>query len=276
MSGHDRDEPLISIGELAARTNVPGSTLRSWEQRLGFPEPVRTAGGQRRYRPSDVELVTRVMAERERGLSLTAAVGAVLDAPQVGVGSLFAQLRSRFPHLDVLSFGPDVMRSLSHAIEDECLAHASRPLLFGSFQDLRGYRRASRRWRVLARSAAAAVAFADFPETDPDATPVRVALTAERPMNNEWSVVCLDAELTVTLVAWERPRGNPTAPRRFEALLSLEPDVVHHAARLCAVTAEDAGVPGLVDLVGQRSARGGEDAARTASLLRRFATYADR
>jgi MerR family transcriptional regulator, light-induced transcriptional regulator len=266
-------DELVSIGELADRTGVPSSTLRSWEQRAGFPDPVRTAGGQRRYRAGDADLVRRVQEARDRGLSLPAAVSAVRRVPQPGAESLFAQLRRHHPHLDVLSAGFPVMRSLSFAIEDECLAHASRPVLFGAFQTSSSYERSGRRWQVLARSAAVAVAFADFPATDPAARPARVALEPDSPMLNEWSLVCHDPEVSVALVAWERPRGS--GPRRFEALLTLEPDVVAHAARLCAETAERCGLPGTVERLDEHGVARGEDPRRTASLLRRFATYAD-
>ena len=39
----------LTIGDLAHRTGVPISTLRSWERRYGFPEPRRQRGGHRRY-----------------------------------------------------------------------------------------------------------------------------------------------------------------------------------------------------------------------------------
>jgi hypothetical protein len=39
----------LSIGELARRTEVPAATLRSWEDRYGFPRPHRLAGGHHRY-----------------------------------------------------------------------------------------------------------------------------------------------------------------------------------------------------------------------------------
>lgn len=267
---------LISIGELADRTGVQTSTLRSWEQRLGFPEPVRSAGGQRRYRAEDAELVTKVVAGRDRGLSLAAAVDAVLRQPRVGAQSLFAQLRETHPHLEVLSLSMQVMRSLTWSIEDECLAYASHPLLFGCFQDQRSFDVAGRRWRELSRSALGAYAFADFIETDVDAKPTRVELPEDSPMLNEWSLVCQDAQLSVALVAWEPPRSAGDGTRRFEALLTLEPDVVHHAARLCAATAESSGIPGVLQLVDEQGADTSEDPRRTASLLRRFARYSDR
>ncbi len=43
-----------SIGDVSEAVGIPVPTLRSWERRYGFPEPIRTEGGHRRY--SDVHL----------------------------------------------------------------------------------------------------------------------------------------------------------------------------------------------------------------------------
>ena len=45
-----------------------------WEQRYGFPEPERTTAGYRVYSEDDVEALRRVLAYRDRGLSVPAAV----------------------------------------------------------------------------------------------------------------------------------------------------------------------------------------------------------
>jgi DNA-binding transcriptional MerR regulator len=269
-------DELLTIGELEARTGVASSSLRAWERRLGFPVPVRTSGGQRRYRAKDVDQILRVLEERGRGLTLTAAVRAASRKDAVGNHSLFATLRAQHPHVDPIRVSMRVMQALTWSIEDECLAHASRPLLFGCFQDQRSYRTAGRRWRELARSASTAVALADFDATDPDSAPVRVSLPSSSPMLNEWSLVCLDPQLSVVLAAWEPPsRGRPGEPRQFEALLSLEPDVVRDAALHFAAVCKDLGLPDLTSHVGSHTDGLVEDPRRTASLLRRFAAYAD-
>ena len=64
----------LAMGDLVGRTGVPEGTLRMWERRHGFPVPERLPSGHRRYRESDVELVLRVVRERETGLSLAAAI----------------------------------------------------------------------------------------------------------------------------------------------------------------------------------------------------------
>jgi MerR family transcriptional regulator, light-induced transcriptional regulator len=270
-------EELLGIGELEARTGVASTTLRAWERRVGFPAPVRTAGGQRRYRAGDVERIERVLAERRRGLSLAAAVAAVTRVAGVGgTKSLYAALRAAHPHLEPIRVGERVMKALSWSIEDECLAHASRPLLFGCFQEQRHLERAGRRWRELARSATSAVAFSDFAASDPAASPARVALPPDSPLRNEWAVVCVDPRFSVVLVAWEPPQpGESGGARRFEGIVSLEPVVVRDAAAHLAATAAGLGLPDLPATTAAHTAALVEDPGRSISLLRRFATYAD-
>lgn len=277
--GVPRERPaaqLITIGELEDRAGVSAATLRAWEQRHGFPRPVRTTGGQRRYQAADVDLVLRVLDERRRGLTLSAAVRAATREDHVGAESLFATLRRAHPHLDPIRASMHVMKALTWSIEDECLAHASRPLVFGCFQTEETFRIAGRRWRELARSASTAVALSDFERTDAAARPARVALPADSPLLNEWALVCVDPGLHVVLAAWEPPRtGQARGPRRFESLLSLEPDVVRDAAALCAQVAAENGLPDLPALTSADTDGLAEDPRRSASLLRRFAAYAD-
>lgn len=267
---------LITIGELEDHTGVSSATLRAWERRLGFPRPVRTSGRQRRYQVADVDRVLRVLEERRRGLTLSAAVQAATREDQVGPLSLFATLRRQHPHLDPIRVSMRVMKALTWSIEDECLAHASRPLVFGCFQTEETFRTAGRRWRELARGASAAVALSDFASTDTTTRPARVALPADSPLLNEWALVCVDPALSVVLSAWEPPRNGRTGgPRRFEGLLSLEPAVVRDAAALCAQVAGENGLPDLGVLASTSTDGLVEDPRRSASLLRRFATYAD-
>lgn len=54
MDERDNNGPLMSIGAVSRATSIPTNTLRTWERRYGFPEPTRSAGGQRLYPPSVV------------------------------------------------------------------------------------------------------------------------------------------------------------------------------------------------------------------------------
>ena len=64
----------LAIKDLAEQTGVAAGTIRMWEQRYGFPEPARTAGGYRIYTEEDVVTLRRVVAYRDRGLSVPAAL----------------------------------------------------------------------------------------------------------------------------------------------------------------------------------------------------------
>ena len=57
---------MLSIGDVARQTGLEIPTLRKWEERYGFPMPVRLESGQRRYPNGEVqkllEVVRRVAA----------------------------------------------------------------------------------------------------------------------------------------------------------------------------------------------------------------------
>jgi DNA-binding transcriptional MerR regulator len=53
-----RTEQSVSISVASRITGVEVHTLRYWEKEFsGFLEPIRTDGGQRRYRPEDIQTV---------------------------------------------------------------------------------------------------------------------------------------------------------------------------------------------------------------------------
>lgn len=223
----------LTISDLARLTGVPSATLRSWESRHGFPRPVRRPGGHRRYARSDVDAVLEVVRHRRGGLSLEAAVRRVGAAPLTS-GSVYAELRRRHPELTPQVLSRTTLVALSHAIEDECCARASQPVLFGGFQRERFVRASYDRWLELSRTAMSTVVFADF--TDPAALdgtrPVEVALPAQAPLNREWLVVCDAHDLPACLAAVELPG------RRFEVLWSVDPRVVRDASLVSATLAD--------------------------------------
>ncbi len=75
----------IRVGELAKRTGVGVSTLRSWEGRFHFPEPLRSAAGHRLYNDDDVERVEAVVRLVGEGLTLPTAIARVAN---IGTGVL--------------------------------------------------------------------------------------------------------------------------------------------------------------------------------------------
>lgn len=232
----------LSIGDLAARTGVPIATIRSWESRYGFPSPSRAGGGHRRYAEGDVAAVEEVLAHRRAGLSLEAAVRRATTAP-ASPRSVFAEVRRHHPELTPQVLSKATLGALSHAIEDECCARAAVPLLFAGFQREQFLRHARPRWVDLARTARAAVTFAH--SASPAAVAVdgltEVRLPADAPLNREWFVVCDAADLPAFLAAVELPRERAVADSRrtFEALWSVDPQVVRTASRAAAAIADD-------------------------------------
>lgn len=244
----------LTIREVAARTGVNAATLRMWEQRFGFPEPARLESGHRRYSEEDVERVRHVARDRAAGLSIPAAIERARTATAEVEPSIYAGLRRRRPDLIPYLLPKRILIALSHAIEDECVARAERPVLFGSFQRPRFYRHAEQRWRELARTSASAIVFAEFEERrDPDGGPHEVPIEHADPLLREWGLVCDAPDYAAFLAAWERPGQDdvPDADRSFETIWSVEPELVRDAARVAAGIAERS-APDLIDPVRER------------------------
>ena len=148
----------LTISDLSRLTGVPSATLRSWESRHRFPRPTRLAGGHRRYARSDVDAVLDIVRHRQRGLSLAAAVRRVAAEP-LASGSVYTELRRRHPELTPQVLSRTTLVALSHAIEDECCARASQPVLFGGFRRERFLRASYDRWLELKRTALSTVVF---------------------------------------------------------------------------------------------------------------------
>jgi MerR family transcriptional regulator, light-induced transcriptional regulator len=226
----------FSIRDVVDRTGVAEGTLRMWERRHGFPNPARLQSGHRRYSEADLDAVQRIVAARAAGTTLPIAIERAKQ-PVEASPSLFAWLRQTRPELDAQVLSRSAMLALSHAIEDECLARAERPLLFASFQRERYYRHEEARWLELARTADVACVFADFAEPcEPLVGPTEIRVAPESPLMREWAIVCDAPGYGVCLTGWELPPAvrGPSAQRRFETVWSVEPVVVRGAARVCA------------------------------------------
>jgi DICT domain-containing protein len=239
----------LGIGEVVERTGVAEATLRMWERRYGFPVPERLASGHRRYSEREVGLIRAVAAKRGAGLALPVAIEQARGEAAQPVASVYAALRARRSELEPRLLLKPMMLALSHAIEDEALARAQRLVVFGSFQRERFYHQAQMRWRELARSADVAAVFADFARLRaPRDAPVEVPVPREHPLNREWALVCEGQDFALCLTGWEPPesRAVPDRMRRFEAIWSVEPEVVREAARICCAIAA-AKRPGIAE-----------------------------
>ncbi len=242
-------EEGLSIREVARETGVSEGTLRMWETRYGFPEPLRLPSGHRRYTADQIVQVRQVARDREAGLSMKAAIDRareVASAPEV---SIFAGLRRRRPDLQAYVLPKWTLIRLSHAIEDECVSRAERPVLFASFQRERFWRQSEARWRDLALTAHSTIVFADFPEArvpDDERAPIELPIDRGDPFGREWSLICDAPDYGAFLAAWERPGQDdvPDRARRFETVWSVEPSLVREASRIAAgfVERADAGL----------------------------------
>ncbi len=77
----------FKIQTVAEMTGVPASTLRTWEQRYGFPSPDRTASAYRMYSQSDIDHIARVRELCDDGLGPAEAVQQVLGSDPLGASS---------------------------------------------------------------------------------------------------------------------------------------------------------------------------------------------
>jgi MerR family transcriptional regulator, light-induced transcriptional regulator len=233
MSDPGRNSGL-SIGRLAEETGVAAGTLRMWETRHGFPEPAHRHG-RRRYGADDVERVKQVQAGRERGLSLAAAIERARGWTPTVSRSLFAALQAHQPQVAATRLSLGSMRSLSHAIEDECLARADRPIVAAGFQTAAAFRTAAPRWRELARTSRLAFVLADFKRMRaPKRGPREIPVKRSAPIRREWAVICLDQHFTACLAGWEVPGDRA---RRFEAAWTTDPAAVVGIMRTAVVLA---------------------------------------
>ena len=268
------DDARLTVGDLAARTGVAAGTLRMWEQRHGFPVPVRLASGHRRYREGDVEAVLRVVAARDRGVRLEQAVAEAHTLDRVG-DSVYALLRARHSELAPQRMRKATLQSLAHAIEDEFCSTVDRTRIMAGFQTTAFFASALPRWETVAQVVGEAVIFAvdaGVPLTT-DA-PIRVVeLAADAPTRREWFIVCESSTLPVVMAAWELPGHDRAADkdRTFEVMWSLDPAVVSDAVLACGQIAARAGH----DLDGPDPALAAMAPAASASLFLRAMAYVD-
>ena len=272
----------LSIGELARQTGVPVATLRSWEDRYGFPRPQRLPGGHRRYEEGDTALIGEILRLRASGLSLQAAIGQAAGRVAEAQLSVFAGLRRRHPGLGPQDLSKATLLAITRAMEDECCARAEHATLFAGFQQERFYRQSSERWKELARTARVAVIFADFSESSgADASPVTVRIPADAPLRREWFLVCAAPDYPAFISGWEFPgqTGVPDNRRRFEVLWSVDPPAVRDAALICAQMAR-ALSPSLGrlpdDLPDGVPPAASADLHRAIGLFNRMASYLDK
>ena len=225
----------LAIKEVAEQTGVAAGTIRMWEQRYGFPEPGRTASGYRVYTEDDVAAIKRVLAFRDRGLSVPAAlerarsVEGTTDRP-----SIFAALVAADAPVRPQRLSKPTLIALSRAIEEEAIARAAGPVVIGAFQSEGNYRAVEQRYRRMARVADAVGVFATFDElrVGEEDEPVEIPVGTADALGHEWAVVVDAPGFAACLVGWETPDPGPR--RTFEAIWTMDPTVVRRAAQVGA------------------------------------------
>lgn len=79
--------PQLSIGALSRATGIPVETLRTWEQRYGFPVPSRRPSGHRVYPGTVVSRLRRISEAIARGHR----AGQVVSASESALSALLAE-----------------------------------------------------------------------------------------------------------------------------------------------------------------------------------------
>jgi MerR family transcriptional regulator, light-induced transcriptional regulator len=74
---HDPSQPAYPIRVVCALTGLNPITLRAWERRYGFIEPIRTPGGHRLYSQEHVEQINRALSMIASGMSIGTAARAL-------------------------------------------------------------------------------------------------------------------------------------------------------------------------------------------------------
>jgi MerR family transcriptional regulator, light-induced transcriptional regulator len=276
----DAGPAVLSISEVSRRTGIPVAGLRNWEQRYGLPRPQRSPSGQRRYREADCDLLLEVLRRRDSGLSLSAAMAQAVASTGRPTGqSIFAGIRRQHPDLRVHVLSKKVLLAVTWAIEDECGARAQRPVLLGSFQRQRFYRASAARWADLSRAAEQTVVFADFGQSRLCPGPVaEVAVPEDSPLRREWALICDAADAPACVTAWEQPGQDQRRDqdRIFEAVWSVDPQVVRSAARIGAELATVA-VPEITERLSSRLSEepgpGSADLRRASGVIERTLDY---
>jgi DNA-binding transcriptional MerR regulator len=129
-SGAERSD--IRLAQLVAATGLSPLVIRAWERRYGFPRATRTDGGHRRYAPSEVARVHRVVLLLRAGFrpreAIERALSESVQLPQVGRDERLEQLLVDGEPAEALA----QLRSVEHALGfEEALEDVVLPALHG-------------------------------------------------------------------------------------------------------------------------------------------------
>lgn len=96
---------MFTASEVEAQTGVPATTLRQWERRYGFPQPIRDASGYRLYSPQDVVEIGRMQAHLRQGVSARRAA-------ELALGGRLSRPRGPDLHLHLRQLSAELTEAL--------------------------------------------------------------------------------------------------------------------------------------------------------------------
>ncbi len=155
--------------------------------------------------------------------------------------SVLASLLQAMPQLRQQVYFKSSLTALSHAMEDQVLAGADRPLLIANFQRERFYRQEAHRYRRIAQQTAQVYVLA-APETDfknSSNAYETVAFDPEDGLSQEWHLVVIGRQYANCLICRERflPVNDSNdsemdTARRFEGIWTFDRQVSQKVAEI--------------------------------------------
>lgn len=114
----------LTIGEAAALLQTAPSTIRSWEQRFGYPNPDRSTSGQRLYDEAEIALLADAL---RRGLGIASAVRQIREETgSHGASMCYALGELNLETSDALLEAAIALRGVSRAFDETVLAAIER------------------------------------------------------------------------------------------------------------------------------------------------------
>ena len=74
---------MLTIGAAARQTGLTAATLRKWEERYGFPVPLRTEGDHRVFGAADLDALVEISRRMAAGQRAGEAIRAVMQGQQI-------------------------------------------------------------------------------------------------------------------------------------------------------------------------------------------------
>ena len=248
---------------------------------LRVPGAGADAAGYRLYSEDDVETLRRVVALRERGLSVPAAVDRVRGAGH-GDRPALALRRARRRRQPVGSqiLAKRTLFAISRAIEDETMSRAASPIVFGAFQRERNYRAVEHRYRGW-RTSPTRSSRSRASSVSGHGEPVQVPLEADRrsaTSGRSSSTPRATARACSRGRAGVGDRAVPDRERIFETMWTLDPRTVRRAAEVGAALArraDDALGERVEQLLSERPLAMEHPAPSLTSVTNRIVGYLD-